>query len=317
MSSGLAGLRGRLKVRIGCNGDRWVGLVVWGLVLAAMAHPATGAAPIYQVEGQGAILRNDQAAARQRALQGSLRKAVERTVDEVLSVQARVANIQVLEEQVYQRASRYIRSYRVLWEYPDVGPQVYRLRIEAEVALEDLRAAIEQLGLSESGQGTPRVLILIGEAPETEARFSGQAARVLGRVLRQEFEADRFRVVQTATGRPWDGQEASALEVARAANADVVLVGSALMRKTHEGVAGLALQTVQVAVQMRAWVPQTGIQLAFKRAGMAVDHIDPLLAGQQALEQTAVDLATQLLPELQIYRQQNASGMERRQPPRF
>jgi len=290
---------------------------VWGLVLATLAPPATGSVPIYQVEGQGAILRDDQAAARQRALQGSLRQAVERTVDEVLNDQVRVANIQVLEEQVYQRASRYIRSYRVLWEYPDVELQVYRLRIEAEVALEDLRAAIERLGLSESGQAALRVLLLIGEAPETEARFRGQAARVLRRLLRRQFEADRFRVVQTAAERPWDGQETSALEVARAANADVVLVGSASMRKTHDGVAGLALQTVQVAAQMRAWVPQTGIQLAFKRAGMAADHSDPFLAGQQALEQTAADLVTQLLPELQTYRQQNARIMERRRPPRF
>ena len=290
---------------------------MWGLVLATLAPPATGSVPIYQVEGQGAILRDDQAAARQRALQGSLRQAVERTVDEVLNDQVRVANIQVLEEQVYQRASRYIRSYRVLWEYPDVELQVYRLRIEAEVALEDLRAAIERLGLSESGQAPLRVLLLIGEAPETEARFRGQAARVLRRLLRRQFEADRFRVVQTAAERPWDGQETSALEVARAANADVVLVGSASMRKTHDGVAGLALQTVQVAAQMRAWVPQTGIQLAFKRAGMAADHSDPFLAGQQALEQTAADLVTQLLPELQTYRQQNARIMERRRPPRF
>lgn len=290
---------------------------MWGLVLATLAPPATGSVPIYQVEGQGAILRDDQAAARQRALQGSLRQAVERTVDEVLNDQVRVANIQVLEEQVYQRASRYIRSYRVLWEYPDVELQVYRLRIEAEVALEDLRAAIERLGLSESGQAPLRVLLLIGEAPETEARFRGQAARVLRRLLRRQFEADRFRVVQTAAERPWDGQETSALEVARAANADVVLVGSASMRKTHDGVAGLALQTVQVAAQMRAWVPQTGIQLAFKQAGMAADHSDPFLAGQQALEQTAADLATQLLPELQTYRQQNARIMERRRPPRF
>lgn len=290
---------------------------MWGLVLTAMAHPATGVAPIYQVEGQGVILRDDQAAARQRALQGSLRQAVERTVDEILNAQVRIANVQVLEEQVYQRASRYIHSYRVLWEYPDVGLQVYRVRIEVEVALEELQAAIEQLGLTESGQAALRVLLLIGEAPETEARFSGQAARGLGRVLRRQLEADRFRVVQAAVERPWDGQETSALEVGRAAHADIVLVGSASMRKTHDGVAGLALQTVQVTAQMRAWVPQTGIQLAFKRSGMAVDHSDPFLAGQQALEQTAADLATQLLPELQTYRQQNARTMERRRPPRF
>jgi hypothetical protein len=286
-------------------------------VLAVMAQTAMGAAPVYQVDGQGAILRDDQSAARRRALQGSLRKAVEQTVDEVLTAQARVANIQVLEEQVYQRAARYIRSYRVLWEYPDVGPQVYRIRIEAEVALDDLRAAIEQLGLNGSGHSTLRVLLLIGEAPETEARFAGQAARGLRRVLQRQFEAGEFRVVQTAAERPWDGQETSALEVARAAHADVVLVGTASMRKTHDGVAGLALQTVQVSAQMRAWVPQTGIQLAFNRAGMTVDHTDPFLAGQQALEQTAADLATQLLPELQAYRQQNARTMEGRRPPRF
>jgi hypothetical protein len=123
-------------------------------------------------------------------------------------------------------------------------------------------------------------------------------------------------VVQTAAEQPWDGQETSALALGRAANADVVIVGSASVRKTHDGVAGLALQTVQVAAQMRAWVPQTGIQLAFKRAGVAVDHTDPFLAGQQALEQTAADLATQLLPELQTYWQQNTTT-ERRRPPRF
>ena len=283
-----------------------------GLVLVAMTRPATGATTIHQVEGQGAILRDDQATARRRALRESLRRAVERTVDEVLNAPARIANLKVLEQQVYQQAARYIRSYRVLWEYPDVAQQVYRLRVEAEVALEDLRAAIEQLGLSGSGRSALRLLILIGEAPETDTRFAGQATRVLRRVLRRQFEADRFRVVQTASERPWDGQETSVLEVGRAAKADVVLVGLASMRKTHDGVAGLALRTVQVTAQIRAWVPQTGIQLAFKRAGMAVDHTDPFLAGQQALEQTAADLATQLLPELQTYRQQTAPTEPRR-----
>jgi hypothetical protein len=242
--------------------------------------------------------------------------AVEGAVAEVLNAQVRVDNIKVLEDQVYQQAPRYIRSYRVLWEYPDVGPQVYRLRIEAEVALEDLLAAIEQLGLRGAGHTTLRLLLLIGEAPETDARFAGRVTRVLRQGLRRQFEADRFRVVQTAAEQPWDGQETSALALGRAANADVVIVGSASVRKTHDGVAGLALQTVQVAAQMRAWVPQTGIQLAFKRAGVAVDHTDPFLAGQQALEQTAADLATQLLPELQTYWQQNTTT-ERRRPPRF
>jgi hypothetical protein len=47
------------------------------------------------------------------------------------------------------------------------------------VALEDLLAAIEQLGLRGAGHTTLRLLLLIGEAPETDARFAGRVTRVL------------------------------------------------------------------------------------------------------------------------------------------
>lgn len=295
-------------MRVRHSWQQGLGLIVVGLVLAGLASAAQSASAIHYVEGRGAILREDQAAARQRALRGSLRQAVERSVGDVVDAQIRLANIKILKEKIYQRASHYIRSYRVVWEYPDLAQKVYRIRVEAQVALEDLTAEIDQLGLNASGRAAVRLLVLIREDEQMEPRFAGQAPRVLGRQLQTHFEADRFRLVQPAAEAPWDGQEASALAVGRAAQADIVLVVSAAMQKTHDGVAGTALKTVQVTAQMRVWVPVTGIQLAIKRAEVSVDHADTFLAGQQALEKTAMDLSTQLGPDLETYRQRRGGG---------
>ena len=260
-----------------------------------------------QVEGRGVILHSDQAAARKRALRASMRLAVEQALATVLDAQLLIANIKVLEQEVYRKSQRYIRNYRVLWEYPDLIQQVYRIGIEAEVAVGELTQAVAQLGLTPSGRPILRVLVLVSEGPETEARFVGQATRVMTRVLRREFEANQFRVVEPDPSVPWDGEEASALAVGRAADASIVLVGWASVRQTHDGVAGMAVQTVQAESQLRVWIPQTGIQLAYKQAKISVDHADTFLAGRQALEKIAADLAVQLLPDLQTYRQRDAT----------
>jgi hypothetical protein len=47
-----------------------------------------------------------------------------------------------------------VRSYRVLWEYPDLQQQVYRVELEVEVAVETVLQAISRLGLSQATQET-------------------------------------------------------------------------------------------------------------------------------------------------------------------
>ncbi len=99
------------------------------------------------VRGRGAILRGDQSKARERAIASSLRQALERTVAELLDPDASVSHLQALKERIYRRAPQYVRSYRVLWEYPDLQQQVYRVELEVEVAVKTVTQAILRLGV--------------------------------------------------------------------------------------------------------------------------------------------------------------------------
>jgi hypothetical protein len=106
------------------------------------------------VRGQGAILRDDQSKARERAIASSLRQALEQAVAGLLDPAVSVSHLQVLQEQIYRRSPQYVRSYRVLWEYPDLQQQVYRVELEVEVAVETVLQAISRLGLSQATQET-------------------------------------------------------------------------------------------------------------------------------------------------------------------
>ena len=108
------------------------------------------------VRGLGAILQGDQAEARQSAIASSLRQALEQTVAQLLSPDASAAHFQTLKERIYGRAPRYVRSYRVLSEYPDLQRQVYRVELEVEVATDALMRVISRLGLIRAEHGLRR-----------------------------------------------------------------------------------------------------------------------------------------------------------------
>ncbi len=108
------------------------------------------------VRGQGVILRDDQSKARQRAIQSSLRRALEQTVADLLEPDVGVSYLKVLQKNIYRRASQYVRSYRVVWEYPDLQQQVYRVELEVEVAVEAVTQTILRLGLSQVERGGGR-----------------------------------------------------------------------------------------------------------------------------------------------------------------
>jgi hypothetical protein len=264
------------------------------------------------VEGVGVIVQQNQAEARQKALSECWRKALEQTVANLLATDVLVTNLSILQKQVYARAPQYIRSYRILWEYPDMGQQVYRIGLEAEVATEALNETLETLGLTSFG--VPRLLLLM-TVPQPEPAAGGvliDAQRLMTEALRSQLQAYHFRLVDRDTAPPWDGRDASALDVGRAAAADVVLIGRADIQRTHNGVAGMPLQTVQATAQISMWVTITGERLTVDRAQATVDHRDTILAGEQALQKAIAELWVRLEPVLQVYQQSYPRRAERR-----
>ena len=128
-------------------------LFLW---LAPLPGQAQSESDIQIVRGLGAILRGDQAEARQSAIESSLRQALEQTVARLLEADASVSHFRTLKAQIYGRAPRYVRSYRVLWEYPDLQQQVYRVELEVEVATDAVMRVISRLGLIRADHGPRR-----------------------------------------------------------------------------------------------------------------------------------------------------------------
>jgi hypothetical protein len=259
------------------------------------------------VEGVGALVQRDQAAARTRAVQDALRKAVEKVVEELLDPFVLVAHRQELETHVYARDRNYVQSYRVLWEYPDVSQQVYRVGVEAEVAVDEVAQEIQALGLTQIGAASAQLLVLIVEQQlgQTSLSTLGRHGGVVAQVLRTQLQAQGFRLVSLEPSMSWDGQDNSALRIGKQAGADVVLVGQAMVQKVRQGVAGMPLQAVQATVQVQALATTMGQQLAMARAAATVFHADAILGGQQALENVATKVAARLASPLRRYLQQD------------
>ena len=278
-----------------------------GLILLLLSASPNGfAAPswTYQVEGVGAIVSENQAAARQQAVRAALRAALEEAVLSVLDTDALVANIHLLNERLYAEPWPYISSYRVLWEYPDAPGKVYRVRLEAEVALSRVQQALATLGSSVvtvdpgrlPGGDAGRLAILITERHLGQATSTWWAERgVVTRTLRSQLAELGVRIGELEPGLQWDGTEDAALQAARKAEIAMLLVGHAGVQQTYNAVSGSAVHAI---LQLRVLDTPTGGVLAQERGEANVDDNHSGQASALALEEAARTVVPRLMPFL-------------------
>jgi hypothetical protein len=284
-------------------------LLLWGVPGARASDPGQ-----LVVDGVGVIVQNNQAAARVRAIREALRKAIEHVVTELLDQRLVMEQRQTLQAQVYARPERFIRSYRVVWEYPDMTQKMYRVALEVNVASQAITQVLSPsevvpegpVGVAAGGDAKDLILLRFVEnqLEQVGLGVSGRVNGIVAARLRVELQAQGLRLVPSEATTPWDGQESSALMMARLVGASTVLIGRADVEQIRSDVAGVALQAVEATVQVQAFVVQTGERLALERVQTTALHTVASLAGKQALEKAAATLATRLVPVLRMYTQQ-------------
>ena len=285
---------------------RGLGPLVMTLLLVSQTGWAMQHTESPTVEGVAAIVQRNQAAAREQAVRDGLRKILEREVTTLLDPLTLTEHLHSLETRLYTRTLRFIRSYRVVWEYPDVSQNVYRVGIEADIAVDEVAREIQALGLTTPGTANSRLLVLVVEhhVERTHMSAFGRGSGVVARVLYAQLQAQGFRPVSLEEGPPWDGHDDSALAMGKKVGAGVVLIGQARAEKVRSEVAGLQLQAVQAVVQVQALTTSTGTRLALERVESMALHADAILGGTQALENAAAAIAARLAPPLRTYQQQ-------------
>lgn len=281
-------------------------MVLVGLLLVLRLHEGQSAPrELYIVEGVGAIVQQNQYTARNQAIQNAFRDALEQSIADLVEPQALVGRQQSLRSRLYNRPLQFIRSYRILWEYPDVPQKVYRIGLEAEVVVHDVARALDALGIAQRRDDPRRLVIFMAERYPGQTSQSYAASRgVVATVLRKELQAQGLRIIELDPGRLWDGQETSALAAAKQIDAKIVLVGWAEVESLHSTGLGATPDTIQARVQVKALALETSSQIGQAQVEATAAKTEGIEGEVQALAQAALEIALRLGDTIASYRRE-------------
>jgi hypothetical protein len=198
---------------------------------------------------------------------------------------------------------QYVRSYRVLWEYPDVPQKVYRVGVEVELTMSEVGRVLDAIGLARRRDDLRWVVIFMAERYPGQTSQTYAASRgVVAEVLRQELQSQGLRVINLDPGRLWDGLETSALAVGKQMDAKIVLVGWADVKPVPPGFSTGSQPAIQANVEVKALATETSGQIAQAQVEATAPLAEGTQGEAQALMEAATEIAARLALSLSAYR---------------
>jgi nucleotide-binding universal stress UspA family protein len=165
-----------------------------------------------------------------------------------------VHNFQLLNQSIYNTPNRFIQDFKVLAETSGAG--VYRVALQATVAVPKLAQALSGLGIMLSSQQVPSVLLLIHEN-NTEAFTSAlppgtpPPAHATRRAMSASLTARGLTVVGGEAVPQRLPSDEEALSLARQRGADMVVVGASVT-DIAANTMGTELKSFTATVDLRA-----------------------------------------------------------------
>jgi hypothetical protein len=140
-----------------------------------------GDAVVQVARGEAAVLDGDKPAARQKAIDDALRRAVEMAAGTRVSGVTEMKDFQVKMDRVLTHAQGFVRRYEIVQEGMD--GQVVQVSVRATIGTAELDRDLEAMGLLFARKGMPRTMVLIAEqnvgmAAPRAAWMRGQPALV-------------------------------------------------------------------------------------------------------------------------------------------
>ncbi len=98
-----------------------------------------------ETEGTCVVSGGDRALARDHAINDSMRRAVQRVVDMLISADVAVENFDVIDGNIYSKSESYIQDYRILKEGMEDG--LYRVKVKVSLSAGDIKNDLGMLGV--------------------------------------------------------------------------------------------------------------------------------------------------------------------------
>jgi len=263
-----------------------------------------------QVTGMGAITYNDLPAARDRAVQDALRKAVEQTLGTLIDAQTRVENYMVVEDRILNWTRGYVKTFQIVSERK-AAADLYEVTINAQVDVADLEKDVNAVEHLIHSMGNPRIMFLVDEknigTTSDRSHYFDVTMTAAETVLMNKFMEKGFQVIDPATVRAGkerdavlaaiNGDQKAAAALAVALEAEVVVTGKAVA-SVATGVNLGGMKSCQASVDARVIDADVGTVLATAMKTSAYPHIDPVVGGVKAIEKAGALLADDLIGKI-------------------
>ncbi|HOX44710.1 MAG TPA: flagellar assembly protein T N-terminal domain-containing protein [Myxococcota bacterium] len=273
------------------------------------------AADVEKVEtrGEAAIVGGDKAAARDKAIDDALRKAVEQAVGTLVSSETITENYQLLSDRIYSKAEGYVKNYKITGEREEDGVLIVEIR--AEVSTGAVAADVEGLQTLLKRKGKPKMLLMIAEqniGMADPAYWWGKGGpvsvdlRTVETTLMEAMGKKGFTFIdpEVLSGKKSINlpvalvSEQQAMRVADLTDAQIIVVGQAVAKDIGRTWEGTNMRSANATVTVKVINTDNGLVIATASKAGAAYHLDSRTAGQIALKNASQALADELMTQI-------------------
>ena len=272
-----------------------VGLLLWLPQLYAQAAKSAGVE--ITVTGLGSILANDVSAARDKAIDDAMRKAVQQALGTHIKSETLVKNFQLVEDRILSWSSGYVSQYTIVRE--GTGKyDTYEVEMRALVNLSDLKSddnALAELLDKEN----PRVMVMIAEqniGDTDRFRYFEVDMTAAETAIIDAFRNKGFEVIDPSMAKAnqdrdavlaaLEGDAKQAAAIAAAQQAELIVTGKAAA-KVATGFNLGGMKSCQANLTVRVVRAGDARIVATASEHAAHPHIDELTGGTMAIEKAA------------------------------
>ena len=257
-----------------------------------------------EVEGYGAIVQDDTARARDEAIRGAYRNAIERAGVEVEAI-TEVRDFEVFYDQIITESSGYVRDYEVI-EEGRAEDGLYEVVISAEVVDKNLQEAGDERALKNLIRmaGNPVIMVSFSEI-DREEQITPQ---YLAGLINDELGEAGFQMVdpdQVVSIRKAETDEdivEDAVNVGERFDADIVLAGDVYITETGTYESGdVSFQGASVSITLRAVSVWSGEIIRTWQGDARETSTDYSQAVRKSAEKAAEDIKDGLVWDLPRY----------------
>lgn len=244
-----------------------------------------------RAEGMSVVSNNRVDIAREKALDGALRSAVEKVAGVMLTSTSEVENFELKMDRILSESRGFINTYTIISENRQ-GDQ-FGVIVEADVGRERLKDRLQAINLIMARKSKPRLMLLFAEKAQKDAIAEAAMSRYF---MGKGFKLIDAQSLPKERSGELSQDPKSASRLAGQYGAEIVMIGAVDTATQSFNVGGIEMHSNKVTVSVKVINGDTGEVITTDSKGGAA----PGMKGdiKKITEEAAEKLARQMMEEV-------------------